>query len=99
LQLLYVTYNKFACQKPQPGHYSYSGMHDTGELPPLREGGHMADMISYVLAAKSYNDEYLTALMNEEPLQETNSPMTNALNDTKTIDCVQPHVKKPRMEE
>jgi hypothetical protein len=41
-------------------------MHDAGELPSPKEGGPMADMISYVLAAKAFNDEYLTKIIEEE---------------------------------
>ena len=69
--------NKSAFTKPEPGDYSYSGMHDHGPLPAPKEGGQFAQMIGLVSAAKKASDEYLTKLIAKE--KETNaSSTTNA---------------------
>lgn len=41
-------------------------MHDQGELPPLKEGGDMAVLIGCVEKAREFNDEFLTAAIQEE---------------------------------
>ena len=47
--------------KPDKGSgESYSGVHDQGPLPPLREGGPMAVLLSCLQEAKKFNDQYLT---------------------------------------
>lgn len=53
-------------QQPQPGDYQYSGIHDHGPLIPPKEGGPMAQLIGCVQAAKQFNDNYLTNIINEE---------------------------------
>lgn len=45
---------------PQAGETSFSGRHDTGPLPPLKEGGPMAILMNCVQQAKDFNDAYLT---------------------------------------
>ena len=52
--------------KPEPGDYSYSGMHDHGPLPAPTEGGQFAQMIGLVSAAKKASDEYLTKIIEKE---------------------------------
>ena len=52
--------------KPEAGAYDYSGMHDQGPLIPPREGGEMAQLIGCVQAAKQFNDEYLTQVIEDE---------------------------------
>lgn len=53
------------CQ-PQAGDYTYSGVHDQGVLPDMREGGPMAKLIACVQQAREANDEYLTKLIEAE---------------------------------
>jgi hypothetical protein len=55
--------NIFYCLKPQPGDFTYSGMHDSGPLVPPKEGGYMAQLLSYVQAAKNLNDQYMTNII------------------------------------
>mmetsp|Transcript_20394 Transcript_20394/g.31951 ORF Transcript_20394/g.31951 Transcript_20394/m.31951 type:complete len:146 (+) Transcript_20394:35-472(+) len=52
--------------KPDPGDYSYSGMHDHGPLPPPKEGGQFAQIIGFVNAAKKASDKYLTEVIEKE---------------------------------
>lgn len=52
--------------KPEPGDYSYSGMHDHGPLPPPREGGQFAQIIGFVNTAKKASDKYLTEVIEKE---------------------------------
>lgn len=52
--------------KPQPGDYSYSGMHDQGPLPQPKEGGQFAQIIGLVISAKNSSDAYLTELIEKE---------------------------------
>ncbi|KAG7354595.1 hypothetical protein IV203_003951 [Nitzschia inconspicua] len=54
---------------PQPGDYSYSGMHDQGPLPDLKQGGPMALLLGCVEGAKEYNNSFLTTLIEEEKEQ------------------------------
>jgi hypothetical protein len=51
--------------KPEAGFFGYSGMHDQGPLIPPREGGEMAQLIGCVQAAKQFNDEYLTRILED----------------------------------
>jgi hypothetical protein len=51
---------------PQPGDYSYSGMHDQGPLPELKQGGPMAVLLGCAQAAKDYNNTFLTSLIEQE---------------------------------
>jgi hypothetical protein len=41
-------------------------MHDHGPLTAPREGGDIAQLIGCVQAAKDFNDEYLTQVIDEE---------------------------------
>jgi hypothetical protein len=50
-------------QKLPAGDDSYSGLHDHGPLPPLREGGQMAVLLACAQNAKSFNDDYLTEVI------------------------------------
>lgn len=52
--------------KPDPGDYSYSGMHDHGQLPPPKEGGQFAQIIGFVNAAKNASDAYLSGVIEKE---------------------------------
>ena len=52
--------------EPPPGDYSYSGVHDSGPLLPPKEGGLMADMISFVTKAKEFNDTFMTNIIEKE---------------------------------
>eukprot|EP00984_Skeletonema_dohrnii_P016052 scaffold7044_cov90-Skeletonema_dohrnii-CCMP3373.AAC.3 len=52
--------------KPEPGDYSYSGMHDHGPLPLPKEGGQFAQIIGFVNAAKKASDKYLTEVIEKE---------------------------------
>lgn len=54
--------------KPQPGDYTYSGMHDHGPLPLPKEGGPFAQLIGFVNAAKKASDRYLTELIEREKM-------------------------------
>jgi hypothetical protein len=50
-------------EKRPAGDDSYSGMHDQGPLPPLKEGGSMAMLLSCAQEAKKFNDQYLTEMI------------------------------------
>jgi hypothetical protein len=52
--------------KPNPGDYSYSGMHDHGPLPFPKEGGQLAQIIGFVDEAKKASDKYLTEVIEKE---------------------------------
>jgi hypothetical protein len=59
--------------KPEPGDYSYSGMHDHGSLPAPKEGGQFAQIIGLVSAAKKASDAYLTDLIEREKALATSA--------------------------
>jgi hypothetical protein len=46
--------------------YAYTGRHDDGPLPPMREGGHYALLARAVIDAKAESDRFLTARMAAE---------------------------------
>lgn len=52
--------------QPDAGDYSYSGMHDHGTLPKLKEGGEFSLMIGLVNEARKHSDELLTRIIKEE---------------------------------
>lgn len=84
--------------KPQPGDYSYSGMHDSGPLPPPKEGGPMADLISYIHAAKGACDEYLTAIIEKEKAEIVTKEQEHDIL-TSADSEKQPDIKKARKDE
>ena len=47
-----------------PGDDTYSGMHDQGPLPTLKEGGPLAILLGACYDAKSFNDEFMTQQIN-----------------------------------
>jgi hypothetical protein len=49
----------------------YTGLHDQGPLPPLKEGGPMAVLMSCLREAKNFNDKYLTEAISEQRKKET----------------------------
>lgn len=49
--------------KPQGGDYNYSGMHDSGILPPPKEGGDFSLLIEMSNQARTYSDELLTSII------------------------------------
>mmetsp|Transcript_7874 Transcript_7874/g.16902 ORF Transcript_7874/g.16902 Transcript_7874/m.16902 type:complete len:145 (-) Transcript_7874:3193-3627(-) len=57
--------------KPQPGDEAYSGMHDQGSLPELKEGGPMACLIGCAKLAKEYSDDFLTKRIEEQKKNKT----------------------------
>lgn len=64
--------------KPEPGDYSYSGMHDHGSLPAPKEGGQFAQIIGLVSAAKKASDVYLTELIEREKTLATSAGADSA---------------------
>ena len=78
-------YAPFLCifyqSQPQPGDYSYSGLHDAASMPLPREGGPMAQLISCVQQAKAMNDEYLTKIIEQEK-EDKNHPSKKAKTET-----------------
>ena len=52
--------------KPEPGDFTYSGVHDQGPLPLPKEGGKFAQIIGFVNAAKNASDKYLTEVIENE---------------------------------
>jgi hypothetical protein len=56
----------FVHSQPDAGDYSYSGMHDHGTLPKLKEGGEFSRMIGLVNEARKHSDELLTRIIKEE---------------------------------
>ena len=72
--------------QPQPGDYTYSGMHDHGPLPLPKEGGQFAQLIGFVNAAKKASDRYLTELIEREKMLAAAKKATGAVEgdgDTK----------------
>ncbi len=57
--------------QPEPGDYGYSGMHDHGPLPTLKEGGRFAQLISLVNEGKKASDKYLTEVIQEGKVCDT----------------------------
>lgn len=57
--------------KPDKNSDGYSGLHDQGPLPPLKEGGPMAVLMSCVQEAKNFNDQYLTEVISAQRKTET----------------------------
>jgi hypothetical protein len=51
---------------PLPGDYSYSGVHDQGSLPGLKQGGQMAQLLGCTEAAKEFNNTFMTTLLEQE---------------------------------
>lgn len=59
--------------KAQPGDDAYSGMHDQGPLPSLKEGGPVAFLIGCTRLAKEHNDAFLTKCIQQEKEQRQKS--------------------------
>ena len=55
----------------------YSGMHDQGPLPDLKEGGPLTLLTGCVKIAKNYNDEFLTQCIKEENENSKNHDQPN----------------------
>ena len=53
----------FFLVQPNPGDYAYSGIHDQGELPPLKENGDLTKLLTCANKAKEFNDTYLTEII------------------------------------
>lgn len=76
--------------QPDAGDYSYSGMHDHGVLPKLKEGGDFSLMIGLANEARKHSDELLTRIIREEQ-------MDGRKHDTGNSDGIQK--KKARVNE
>ncbi len=74
--------------KPDPGDYSYSGMHDHGRLPPPKEGGQFAQIIGFVNAAKNASDAYLSDVIEKE---KAHAPLV-------TSDSMKQHNKRMKIQ-
>ncbi|KAG7343947.1 hypothetical protein IV203_021955 [Nitzschia inconspicua] len=84
---------------PQPGDYFYSGMHDQGPLPDLKEGGPMALLLGCVEGAKEYNNSFLTTLIEVEKEQKTKltkSTMSSKTHSISSADSGGPSTKKSK---
>lgn len=67
--------------QPEPGDYSYSGMHDQGPLPKPIEGGKFAQIIGFVNAAKRASDAFLTEVIEKEKcISKMTTPNDTAQN-------------------
>mmetsp|Transcript_24280 Transcript_24280/g.37419 ORF Transcript_24280/g.37419 Transcript_24280/m.37419 type:complete len:104 (-) Transcript_24280:388-699(-) len=53
-------------KKLEPGDFSYSGMHDQGLLPAMKEGGPYALLIGCVDEAQKSSNELLTSIIQDE---------------------------------
>jgi hypothetical protein len=73
----------FISTQPEAGDFSYSGMHDDGPLPALREGGVMSQLIACVQKAKETNDEYLTGIIEEEKNRATSKSEKQEQHESK----------------
>jgi hypothetical protein len=70
--------------KPEAGDDRYSGMHDQGPLPDLREGGSIALLVGCVKKGKEFNDEYLTKVIQEESKVQENQEESHPTKRPKT---------------
>ena len=68
-------------EKRQAGDESYSGIHDQGPMPPLREGGTMALLLQCAQQAKAFNDQYLTEVISTQSKLVT-KPIHNKSGET-----------------
>jgi hypothetical protein len=63
-------------------------MHDQGPLPELKEGGPMTALLGCCIAAKEFNDEFLTQMIQEEkkhkPQQSYQNPSALTSKKSKT---------------
>jgi hypothetical protein len=67
--------------------YEYSGRHDEGSLPTLRNDGSLASVLSALQAMRSISDEYLT-----EQINRLSGPTTTTTDHEESLS------KKMRME-
>jgi hypothetical protein len=65
---------------PLPGDYSYSGVHDQGPLPVLKQGGPMALLLGCAGTAKEFNNSFITTLIEEERKQQPKLAMASTSN-------------------
>lgn len=57
--------------KPEPGNYQYSGMHDHGPMqPPPKEGGDFGLLVSLALEARRQSDLLLTRIIEEDKAKD-----------------------------
>ena len=65
--------------QPEAGSFEYSGMHDHGPLVPPREGGDIAQLIGCVQAAQTFNNDFMTQILQVEK---------ESANKDKHQDCI-----------
>lgn len=82
--------------KRDAGDYSYSGRHDHGPLPPLKEGGPLAILLACTQSAKDFNDGYLTEVIAKQ--QKSEKEEGASLDATSGSSSNNP-VKKARVED
>lgn len=72
-------------EKRPAGDDSYSGLHDHGPLPPLKEGGPMAVLLACAQQAKKFNDDYLTEVIAAQRKgdEDSNGTVSNPVKKAK----------------
>ena len=64
--------------KLEAGDYSYSGMHDSGPLPPANEEGAYAQLIGCVEEAQRSSNEIMTDVMKNSAKNKKNQKQTSS---------------------
>eukprot|EP00978_Attheya_sp_CCMP212_P003312 scaffold6828_cov53-Attheya_sp.AAC.2 len=82
-------------QKPQPGEYVYTGMHDHGPLPPPREGGEFARLVACANRARELSDALLTEIIDAQRQQHTAKKVKAAANDETSSSSHPPQQQQP----